>query len=257
MLMTSRLVMLGLPVVAAAAVAAWMAFWLLPTGISASKVLANARTKNAAVETYKFTMELWQTPQVEGDPPRYQTLTEGVVVSGEGMHVVVRGGDGSCSESLLLPGSQYHRDRADGPWEVNTSSFDVSQMPRWTRVDTFRVVDDLIDAAILGEETLHGVSVTKVIGRVDMEARVQSIWGDAAQQEGEPREQMLAGIEEFVGWIGVDDGLVHAIEVSASFPGMGEFLPFQYWYRVAFSEFNEPLDLPSVEDSRTSPSEYS
>ena len=90
-----------------------------------------------------------------------------------------------------------------------------------------------------------------------MEARVQSIWGDAAQQEGEPREQMLAGIEEFVGWIGVDDGLFHAIEVSASFPGMGEFLPFQYWYRVAFSEFNEPLDMPSVEDSRTSPSEYS
>ena len=252
--MTSRLVLAGLAVIAAAAAAAWMAFWLLPAGTSASKVLADAQSNNAAVETFKFTAEFWQTPQVEGDPPRDRTLTEGIVVSGEGMHVVVRGGNGSYTESLLLQGGQYRRDRADAPWEVDTSSFDVSRMLTLDSDRHLQVVDDLIDAAILGEEVLHGVPVTKVTGRVDMEARARSIWGDDTRQDREPREQTLAGTEEFAGWIGVDDGLFHAIEVSASFPGVGELLPFQYWYRVAFSEFNGPLELPSVEDSRTSPS---
>ena len=58
---------------------------------------------------------------------------------------------------------------------------------------------------------------------------------------------MLAGTEDFMGWVGVEDGLLHAFEISGAYPEVGELLAFQYWYRVEFSEFNQPLELPSVE----------
>ena len=156
----------------------------------------------------------------------------------------------------MVDGQQYSRTRAEGPWEVRPTAFSASQMDTVDSVRNARVVDGLVDAVVVGEETLHGVRVTRVKGNVDLRARAEKLWSKV--QDGDPppsedseeaqvRDQMLAGVEKFVGWIGVEDGLLHAFEVSASFPGVGELLAYQYGYRAEFSAFNEPLELPSVE----------
>ena len=196
--------------------------------ISAEEVLADAQAKNTTVETYKFTMEFWQTPQVEGDPPRYETLTEGTVVFNKGMHVVVRA-DGSYDESTAAGRQEYSRDSADGDWEEDPSifSFDTSQMITLDSTKHFQIVNDLIDATIVGEETLRGVTVTKITGMSDLQARAQQLWGDVEEQDVDSRdlrEQMSAGTEDFVVWVGVEDGLIHAFEISGSYPGVGELL---------------------------------
>lgn len=199
-------------------------------------------------------MEFWQTAQVEGDPPRYETRTDAVVVFDEGMHVVVRAND-SYSESLLIEGGrQYQRDSADGAWEMHPSSFDRSNMATLDSNRHFRIIDDLTQSTIVGEESLRGMPVTKITGRFDMEARAESIWGDLNEQDAslreassDPRAQMVAGSEEFVAWVGVDSGMIHAYEVRGSYPAVGELLSLEFWYRVDFSDFNEALELPSVD----------
>ncbi len=246
---SSKLIILGLSGMTVAIIIVWLVFSMSSATISAEEVLANAQAQNTTVETYKFTMEFWQTPQVEGDPPRYETLTEATVVFNQGMYLVARG-NGSYGESLLLEGKQYSRDSADGTWEEHPSSFDTSKMLTLDSIKHFQIVNDLIDAAIVGEETLRGVAVTKITGRFDLQARAQTIWGDVDEQDADSRDlsaQMSSGTEDVVVWVGVEDSLIHAFEVSASFPGVGEFLPFQYWYRVEFSHFDEPLELPFVE----------
>lgn len=251
MLTSSRpRLILSVSVIGAVAIAAWLLL-AMPTGnISAQEILEDARDNNSAVKTYKFTIDLWQTPQIEGDPPRYEAFTEAVVVFNQGMHVVTRGND-SYSESLLKNGRQYQRDNADDAWEEHQSNFDSSEMVTLDSTKHFQIVNDLVDSTIVGEETLRDVQVTKITGGFDLQERAQDIWGDSQEQDAEgsqePRQQMLAGSEEFVGWVGIEDGLIHAYEVSGSYPAEGELLPFEFWYRVDFSEFNEPLTLPSVE----------
>ena len=251
-----RFMVVGLSVVAVAAIAAWLAVGMSSGTASAQELLELAQAKNGAVQTYRFSMELWQTPQTEGDPPRYETFTEGIVVANEGLHVVTQRKDGPYSETLLMEGQQYSRTRPEGPWGVMPTAFSASQMVTVESVRNARVVDGLVDTVVVGEETLHGVRVTKVKGNVDLRARAEKLWSDV--QDGDPppsedseeaqvRDQMLAGVEEFVGWIGAEDGLLHAFEVSGAFPGVGELLPFQYGYRAEFSAFDEPLELPSVE----------
>ncbi len=116
-----------------------------------------------------------------------------------------------------MEGQQYSRTRAEGPWEVTPTAFSVSQMATVDSVRNARVVDGLVDSVVVGEETLHGVRVTKVKGNVDLRARAEKLWSDV--QDGDPppsedseeaqvRDQMLAGVEEFVGWIGAEDGLI-------------------------------------------------
>ena len=174
----------------------------------------------------------------------------------EGIHVVTKWHGDPYRELLVVDGQQYSRTRAEGPWEVRPTAFSASQMVTVDSVRNARVVDGLVDAVVVGEETLHGVRVTRVKGNVDLRARAEKLWSDV--QDGDPppsedseeaqvRGQMLAGVEEFVGWLGVEDGFLHAFEVSASFPSVGELLSFQYGYRAEFSAFDEPLELPFVE----------
>ena len=250
MFINPRFKILGFVVIAAAAIlGAWLVIAVSPKPLSAQTLLDNAQTETSTVGTYKFTMSLWQTPQIEGDPPRYETLTEGVVVFDKGMHVVITRSDNSHSESLLLDNVHYRRDQPDGAWEQYPHSFDSSAMTPLDSNKHFQVINGLVDLSIVGEETIRSTRVSKVTGRYDLRARALSIWGDVEQQDAgsrDPREQMLAGTEEFVGWVGIEDGLIHAYEVSGSYPGAGELLPFEFWYRVDFSDFNESLVLPSV-----------
>ena len=241
-------IVLSLAMIGALAIVAWLLIARPWSTVSAAQLLTEAEEKNTTVETYKYTMDAWQTPQVEGDPPRYETVTEAVVVFDEGVHFVIRG-NGSYSESLLLQGRQYRRDSADGVWEESPSSFDSSRMVTLDSTEHFQMIDDLIDATVVGEETLDGVRVRKITGRVDLQQKAEEIWGGQEANPGseDPRQQMLAGTEEFVAWVGIEDGLIHALEVSGSYPAAGELLAFQLWYRVRFSEFDEDLELPSVE----------
>ncbi|MCE2462569.1 MAG: hypothetical protein J4F46_01430, partial [Dehalococcoidia bacterium] len=230
------------------AVALALVFAKSPGDISAQGILEDAQETNATVETYKSTVSAWQTPQVEGDPAPYETSITVTVVFNQGMHIVMTG-NGEYSESLLLDGKEYERDSADGEWEEQPSSFDSSRMLTLDSSKHFHIVNDLLDSTVVGKETLRGVKVNKIIGMYDLAQRVQAIWGDPEEQDPDLQErlQMLAGTEEFTGWVGIEDGLIHAYEVSGSYPAEEELLAFQFWYRVDFSHFNQPLTLPSVE----------
>ena len=239
---------LGLTVIGVAlAITAALLFLVLSGEASAREILEDAQDANRTVQTYKFTMDFWQTPQVEGDPPRFETSTEAVVVFDQGMHVIIRGNDDSYGESLLLHGRQYKREAPDGAWEEYPSNFDSSRMATLDSTKHLQIVNGLIDSTVVGEETLDGVQVKKITGRFDLQQRAQDIWGDAQEGTQDPRQQMSAGREDLVGWVGVEDGLIHAYEVSGSYPTAGDLLPFEFWYRVRFSKFDESLALPSVE----------
>ena len=49
----------------------------------------NTEAAPVKVSTYRYTMDAWQTPQLEGDTD-HKTFTEFTVVVGEGMHVITR-----------------------------------------------------------------------------------------------------------------------------------------------------------------------
>jgi len=248
----ARFIILGLSVAGIAiAIAAWFLLETSSEVASAQEILANAQDKHDAVGTYKFTIKAWQTPQVKGDPAKYETSTEGVVVRNKGMHITVRGND-SYNESLLLDDGQYSRHTPDGSWKQHQGSFDTSQMTTLDSTQHRQFVDGT-GFAVGGTETLNGIAVRKITGRLDLQQRARQIWGDSNDQASllqagseEPRQQMVAGREDFVGWVGVEDGLLHAFEVSGAYPAMGELLAFEFWYRMEFSEFDEPLELPSV-----------
>ena len=249
MVARARFIILGLSVVGIAiAIAAWFLLETPSEVGSAQEILANAQDKQDAVGTYKFAITAWQTPQVTGDPARYETSTEGVVVHNMGMYITISGND-FYNESLLRDGEQYSRHTPDGSWN-HQGSFDASQM---TKLDSTQLTDGLIDSAVEGTETLKGIAVRKITGRLDLQQRAEKIWGDSNDQASvlqagseEPRQQMVAGREDFAGWVGVEDGLLHAFEVSGAYPAVGELLAFEFFYRVEFSEFDEPLELPSV-----------
>ena len=106
MFTNSRPMVLGLAVVGATlAIAAALIFAMPPEKASGQEILEDAQDANSSLQTYKFTIDFWQTPQVEGDPPRFETSTEAVVVFNRGMHVIIRGNDDSYGESLLLHGT--------------------------------------------------------------------------------------------------------------------------------------------------------
>ena len=248
--MRSKLVMLGIIVVGVPMLA--ILGWLVSTTsssstISAQEMLQQGQANNATVKTYKLTMDARQAPRVEGGPELYETSIEAIVVFSEGMHLSIAA-NGEYSEILFLDGKQYSRDSDSAHWEESPSDFRPSQLLMLDPEKHFQLVDDLIDLSHQGEELVDGVLTNKIVGRIDMVERAWKIWGDDVPEGTiEPRAQMLAGTETFTGWVGVEDGLIHAYEASASFPATGELLEYQYWLRVEFSEFNEPLMLPTVE----------
>ena len=250
MLTKSRVIIsLSAIVAVAIAVALALVFTMSPRAISAQEILENAQEANTVVKTYRFTMNAWQPPQVEGDPARYETFTNATVVFNQGMHVMMTG-NGEYSETLLRDGRQYERDSADGTWQEQPNRFDSAQM---LTLDSLQIVDGLIGSTVVGKETLRGIEMRKVTGRLNLAQRAEDIWGNPDEQDADlqagtrdPRLQMLAGTEEFTGWVGIQDGLIHAYEVSGSYPAEGELLAFEFWYRVDFTNFNQPLTLPSV-----------
>ena len=97
MSLRSILTIVSLCVVAAVAITAWLAVGMSSGTASAQELVEVAQAKNRAVQSYRFSMELWQTPQTEGDPPRYESSTQGVVVVNEGIH---RSGSGNLNRGI-------------------------------------------------------------------------------------------------------------------------------------------------------------
>ena len=175
MFTNSRPMVLGLAVVGATlAIAAALIFAMPPEKASGQEILEDAQDANSSVQTYKFAIDFWQTPQVEGDPPRFETSTEAVVVFNRGMHVIISGNDDSYGESLLLHGTQYKREAPDGAWEEYPSNFDSSRMVTLDSTKHFQIVNGLTDSTVVGEETLDGVQVRKITGRFDLQQRAQA-----------------------------------------------------------------------------------
>ena len=215
------------------------------------ETLKNTEAAPVKVSTYRYTMDAWQTPQLEGDTD-YKTFSEFTVVVGEGMHVITRMEGGGYHESLLLDGVQHFRNGPNEAWQTSYSSFDPSTMPLLEPHENFNLYSDLIDVRVLGEEQVNGVPATKVRGNINMQSKVEKIWGNPETQSPElsagsedPRGQFLAGSEEFTGWVGINDGLLHAYELHGSYPAFGELLQFEYSLRAEYFDFNEPLVLPT------------
>ena len=197
----------------------------------------NTEAATVKVSTYRYTMDAWQTPQLEGDTD-HKTFTEFTVVVGEGMHVITRVEGSDYQESLLLDGVQHFRSGPNEAWQSSYSSFDPTTMPMLEPREDFNLFSDLIDVRVLGEEQVNGVPTTKIQGTIDMQSKVEKIWGNPETQSPElsagsedPRGQFLAGSEEFTGWVGINDGLLHAYELHGSYPAFGELLQFEYSLR--------------------------
>ena len=136
-----------------------------------------------------------------------------------------------------------------------------STMPLLEPHENFNLYSDLIDVRVLGEEQVNGVPATKVRGNINMQSKVEKIWGNPETQSPElsagsedPRGQFLAGSEEFTGWVGINDGLLHAYELHGSYPAFGELLQFEYSLRAEYFDFNEPLVLPTPYPLKSLPS---
>ena len=210
--------------------------------------MANNAAHNAA----------WQNPtaydpQTEGDPARWETTTTGVIVFGQGMHAIVRGGASpeDYSESLLLGDFIYDRYSDGGAWTKRDSNFAVgSEALKVNPADHFKIVNDLVDSTVAGTEALGDVQVRKVTGKYNLASRASAIGGtDPDSLSGETRDaynQVVGGTEHFTGWVGIDDGLIHAYEVSGSYPASGDLFAMDFGYRVELSGMDEALSLPAA-----------
>ncbi len=173
--------------------------------------------------------------------------TEAVVVVDEGMHVTWTE-NGRYGETLLVDGTQYHRDSDAGPWEDWSSPGSVPLAPNFPSPrDHFQILESLTDVSNEGEEVLRGVRVNKIVGEMDMARQVREAWGDdvPAGGGGYLRSQMLAGAVAVTVWVGVEDGMLRAYTMEGSLPAVGQAFAYQYSMDVRFSHFNEPFELPS------------
>ena len=212
--------------------------------------MEQARSKNTTAESYRYTFDGWQTAQTESDLARYESHGEATFVFGEGFHVIVRGEHDGYSETLLLDGKHYSRRSPDGEWKqtVDGGRFYSNAEVKSSSDGAFSTIDGLIDRRVVGTETLNGVQVIKVTGQHDLVERANAIWNGPDNVDPGSRDsynQMVAGREDFTGWIGVEDGMLYAQEVSGSYPAAGEMLAMTFWHRYEFSYFSEKLNLPA------------
>ena len=118
------------------------------------ETLKNTEAAPVKVSTYRYTMDAWQTPQLEGDTD-YKTFSEFTVVVGEGMHVITRMEGGGYHESLLLDGVQHFRNGPNEAWQTSYSSFNLYS-------------DLILLVRVLGEEQVNGVPTTKMATSVSI-----------------------------------------------------------------------------------------
>ena len=257
----SRHVFLGLAAIALVAALSLFAWMTLVDkspdipSVSVQELLEEMQSRNTTVENYRYTMDSWYTAQMRHDPPREEGTTEVTFVFNEGTHIISQGGDPGgdqgYSETLILEGKQYSRRSADGAWNrTSRRGLDPGDERRkLTSNGHAQMLRELNNLAVVGAETLNGVQVRKVTGQYDLLAKANAIWNgpdNIVEGSEDLYNQMVAGTEGFTGWIGVEDGLLHAFEVNGSYPAAGEFLARTFWQRYEFSDFNEQWTLPSV-----------
>ena len=62
---------------------------------------------------------------------------------------------------------------------------------------------------------------------------------------------MFAGQEQFIAWVGKDDGLIHQYSTHGSYPAYGDLEAYETWQTVTFSNFNDPFNIPSPPSAAT------
>ena len=243
--------LLGLALIAVGIVAVVRVFFLQVTpSITVAELTKEIESKDTTVTKYKYTMHSRSTSQTVRDAPLMEGTTEFTFVFGEGVHIVSPGDD-SQGETLLVEGGQYSRQSPDDAWRYTPRRRQEFSDPRskLTPADTVGMLKQLNNLEVVGTETLNGVKVWKVTGQYDMLTKANAIWDEAerdADSREDPYAQYVSGTEEFTGWIGVEDGLLHANEVSGSYPEKGDLLAHTRWYRIEYSDFNETLTLPTI-----------
>lgn len=215
-----------------------------------AELLEEIESRDTVVANYKYTTHSRWASQTVRDGLPMEGINEFTVVFGEGVHIVSLGDDRQ-GETLLVEGSQYSRQSPDDAWKHTPRRGQEFSDPRskLTPAGTVGMLKQLNNLEVVGTETLNGVKVWKVTGEYDMLEKANAIWGEAerdADSRENPYAQYAAGTEEFTGWVGVEDGLLHAHEVSGSYPAEGDLFAHTRWYRIEYSDFNEPLTLPTI-----------
>ena len=250
MKLRSRLAVLavGLPVIAAAGIGVLaIAPVLTNPHVSAEELLAAAESESRKVERCRFNIVAMQA---EGTTI-VATSTQAVVIKGKGFHVInlVEGippSEGGYQETLLVQGREYSRTHPDGEWTSTESRFDPDTAPTLSQDSYLRVLDDLSHSEVVGEEEIDGVPSRKIRGNVDLAAKAEEIWGADPSERGiKHREQFVSGSQQIVIWVGKEDSIIRAYEVTSEFPGLEDLPANNSRYRVVISDFDAALQLPN------------
>lgn len=241
-------------VVFAIAVGAWLFGAGFTSTVDAHALLQEAAKKNTVIKTYQAVATMSHTAQSPEDPAEYFGEATTFVVEGQGAYVVTSS-TGGTAEYLLFEDKQYERESSDDEWEEMHGSGAGYEIPSLDSAKHAALIETLDDLEVVGDEMFNGVLTQKLVGKYDLTLRAEAIWGDyddldADMKEGiDPhRNQMLAGTERFVGWVGKEDGLLYGYTIYGTYPAHGDLLAFTDQKSVTFSNFNGDITIPSIDD---------
>ena len=258
-MMAARKALIGAAIIALAAVSSLAIAGCARSNppVDASQLLKPAAAKQTVFRTYTYVVSSGQTPQTEDDPAVFASTVTGHVVADQGIHLKIQTTLGYV-EHLVLPDKQYERNGPNEPWHELGGSTPGLELPKLASEAHAKLISNLEDVTVVGDEMLQNVNVTKITAHTNMERKAEQIWGDIDQLSEEvqrgisaPRNQVLAGQERFTAWIGKDDGLIHQYSIYGIFPAYGDLEAYETWRTVTFSNFNVPFNIPAPQSAAT------
>ena len=213
-----------------------------PADPEAMRILREAIAAMVAAETLRFDVDGDISMETDDSTVRAQLSFDGVAAAPDRMRgnlILNLGAFALRMEAISADGVLYTTNPSTGVWEV-ALNFDGAAIPNMAML-LAEGDAPLIDARVLGEDTLDGVRMIKLRG----EARIEGLEGEF------PRADV---------WIGADDSLIYRIasegELSLDSLGglglsvSGAGLSGDAYVRLdmRLSQFGEPVDIeaPSV-----------
>ena len=218
---------------------------LWPSNVSAQEILEQSRERSANVVSY--------TAKTVGQEITSARTDDVVVLSkfnihGE-LHVVGQSPTrGDYDEQITVKEYTYTRRSPDELWvrhKIPAPDISVDPVAFAFSSTGDSTLASLSDAGTIEE---NGRTLIKLTAETDMIKRAATIWPDSNQlNEGQrarlesPRKQFELGSQHIVFWIGEDDGLLYRIQVSESFPTVGELEEYHNEYTREYYDFNSTI----------------
>ena len=211
-----------------------------PADPEAMRILREAIAAMVAAETLRFDVDGDISMETDDSTVRAQLSFDGVAAAPDRMRgdlILNLGAFALQMEAISADGVLYTTNPSTGVWEV-ALNFDGAAIPNMAML-LAEGDAPLIDARVLGEDTLDGVRMIKLRG----EARIEGLEGEF------PRADV---------WIGADDSLIYRIasEGDLSLDSLGGLglsgagISGDAYVRLdmRLSQFGEPVDIeaPSV-----------